>query len=355
MPRLRRVDCSGPGIRRRGRGRGFEYLDEDGERIEDAEVLERIRELGIPPAWKDVWICPYPNGHISGGRAPTRPAASSTSTTSTGARRRDQEKFDDDARGSPARCRGCASGGRRPARGDGLPSGARARLRRATARPRLLPHRHRGVRGAERAPTAWRRCASATSRSGDGDAMVFDYPAKSGQRRVQAVVDPKVARGRDGSSSAAAAAARSCSPTRRAAAGCDVRSDDINEYLKDVDRRGLLGQGLPHLERDRAGRGRRSPSPAVAAGSKTGRERAITRAVKEVAHYLGNTPAVCRASYIDPRVFDRYRDGITIGGALERLGDVDLGRAGHAGHGGGGRPRPARGIGFGGAREGCVA
>ena len=54
-------------------------------------------------------------------------------------------------------------------------------------------------------------------------------------------------------------------------------------------------------------------------------ERAIARAVKEVAYYLGNTPAVCRASYIDPRVFDRFRDGITIGGALDRLGDVDLG------------------------------
>jgi len=44
----------------------------------------------------------------------------------------------------------------------------------------------------------------------------------------------------------------------------------------------------------------------------TGRKRAITRAIKEVAHYLGNTPAVARASYIDPRVFDRYRDGETI-------------------------------------------
>ena len=51
------------------------------------------------------------------------------------------------------------------------------------------------------------------------------------------------------------------------------------------------------------------------------RKRAVTRAIKEVSHYLGNTPAVCRASYIDPRVFDRFEDGVTIGGALERLGD----------------------------------
>jgi DNA topoisomerase IB len=62
-----------------------------------------------------------------------------------------------------------------------------------------------------------------------------------------------------------------------------------------------------------------------AAGSRTARNRAVTRAVKEVSHYLGNTPAVCRASYIDPRVFDKYAAGVTIGDALDALGDVDLG------------------------------
>ncbi len=56
------------------------------------------------------------------------------------------------------------------------------------------------------------------------------------------------------------------------------------------------------------------------ASSPTGRKRAINRAVKEVAHYLGNTPAVARSSYIDPRVFDRYRDGKTIAHALPRVG-----------------------------------
>ena len=64
MARLRRADCSGPGITRRKAGRGFAYYDSDGERVDESEVLERIRELGIPPAWKDVWICPYPNGHL---------------------------------------------------------------------------------------------------------------------------------------------------------------------------------------------------------------------------------------------------------------------------------------------------
>ena len=64
MARLKKVDCSGPGIRRRRRGKGFEYLDDDGRRVTEPTVLERIRELAIPPAWDDVWICPYPMGHI---------------------------------------------------------------------------------------------------------------------------------------------------------------------------------------------------------------------------------------------------------------------------------------------------
>jgi DNA topoisomerase IB len=62
--RLKRSDCSDSGIQRRGRGRGFAYQDAGGERIEDEETLARIRELAIPPAWREVWICPDPLGHI---------------------------------------------------------------------------------------------------------------------------------------------------------------------------------------------------------------------------------------------------------------------------------------------------
>src|SRR3954468_15063728 len=94
MPRLRRVDCSAPGIRRRGRGRGFEYVDGQGRRVTDPEVLARIRALGIPPAWRDVWICAHANGHLQ-----------ATGTDAAGRkqyryhdewrRRRDVEKFED--------------------------------------------------------------------------------------------------------------------------------------------------------------------------------------------------------------------------------------------------------------------
>src|SRR4051794_30800179 len=62
--RLRRSDLSVPGLTRRRRGRGFSYIDSDGQAVTDEEVLARIAELAIPPAWTDVWICPYPGGHI---------------------------------------------------------------------------------------------------------------------------------------------------------------------------------------------------------------------------------------------------------------------------------------------------
>jgi hypothetical protein len=62
--RLRRSNCSGPGISRRRRGGGFSYLDPEGGRVTDEDALERIRELAIPPAWREVWICGDPYGHI---------------------------------------------------------------------------------------------------------------------------------------------------------------------------------------------------------------------------------------------------------------------------------------------------
>ncbi len=61
--RLRRSDPNGPGWTRRRAGRGFAYYDTDGVLIRD-DRLDRLRGLAIPPAWKDVWICPWPNGHI---------------------------------------------------------------------------------------------------------------------------------------------------------------------------------------------------------------------------------------------------------------------------------------------------
>jgi DNA topoisomerase I len=62
--RLRRSSVTGPGLRRVRRGRGFSYQQPDGSPVTDSETLQRIKDLVIPPAWKKVWICPHPNGHI---------------------------------------------------------------------------------------------------------------------------------------------------------------------------------------------------------------------------------------------------------------------------------------------------
>jgi len=98
-----------------------------------------------------------------------------------------------------------------------------------------------------------------------------------------------------------------------------VKSADINEYVKEAtggdfsakDFRTWNGTVLAAIAL--------AVSAPAATGSRTVRKRAVKRAVDEVAHYLGNTPAVCRASYIDPRVFDRFDGGLTIGGVLPEL------------------------------------
>ncbi len=98
-----------------------------------------------------------------------------------------------------------------------------------------------------------------------------------------------------------------------------MKSSDINEFVKDLSG----GEFTAKDFRTWAGSVLAAVALAVAeqARSKTGRKRAISRAYQEVAHYLGNTPAVCRKSYVDPRVVDRYQAGVTIAGTLSRIGD----------------------------------
>jgi DNA topoisomerase IB len=140
--------------------------------------------------------------------------------------------------------------------------------------------------------------------------MVFDYPAKHGKRRVQAIVDPPSAaivgtlrRRRGGGDELLA--------FKQGRAWRDLRSPDINAYLKEATGDDFSAKDFRTWNATvLAALGLSVSAPA--AGSKTSRKRAITRAVKEVSHYLGNTPAVARASYIDPRVFDAYQAGLVI-------------------------------------------
>jgi DNA topoisomerase I len=319
--RLRRSDCSGPGFRRRGRGKGFEYLDEDGTPLDEPDVLDRIRALGIPPAWKDVWICSDPLGHLQ-----------ATGVDAAGRKqylyhehwrvRRDAEKFDDMARFARALPK------LRDQIEEDLDGDELDRDRVMACAIRLLDRGFFRI-GSEQYTVQNASYGLATMRkehvtlAGDGE-MVFDYPAKSGQRRVQAVVDPKA--------SAIVAALK-----RRRGGGeellafkesgrwRDVRSDDINAYIKQATSEDFSAKDFRTWNATVLAAVALAVS-GEAAGTKTSRERAVTRAVKEVAHYLGNTPAVCRASYIDPRVFDAYRGGLVIGRPLHEALDSDDGR-----------------------------
>jgi DNA topoisomerase-1 len=314
MARLRRADCSGPGITRRRSGSGFVYFDADGRRVEEPEVLERIRELGLPPAWRDVWICPYPNGHLqaTGLDAAGRKQYRYHDAWRT---RRDAEKFADMtrfARALPAL--------RAHVEADLHATDRLTRERVLACAVRLLDRGFFRI-GTEEYTVTNESYGLATMRKehvtveADGT-MVFDYPAKSGQRRLQAIVDPlatdivaQLKRRRGGGPELLA--------YRNGRSWVDLRSPDINAYLKES-----TGD-------DFSAKDFRTWSATVLAavalavsgpaqGSPTSRSRAITRAVKETARYLGNTPAVCRASYIDPRVFDAFQAGLVIDrGVLE--------------------------------------
>jgi DNA topoisomerase-1 len=321
MPRLRRVDCSGPGILRRRRGRGFEYVDENEERIDELEVLERIRELVIPPAWDNVWICPYPFGHIQ-----------AVGTDAAGRRqylyhqrwreRRDQEKFDEMIRFA----RALPSLRKTAARHLGLRGMPRERVLACAVR--LLDRGFFRI-GSEGYAEQNQTYGLATMQKrhvtlADDYLITFDFIAKGGKRRVQSIVDPKVyavvevlKRRRAG---------RELLAYKDGRRWVDVRSDDINDYIKEITGEGFSAKDFRTWSATVIAAVALAVSGRAAA-TKTARQRAIVRAVKEVSYYLGNTPAVCRASYIDPRVFDRYRDGFTIGGALELLGEgADLGQ-----------------------------
>ena len=311
MARLRRVDCSAPGITRRRRGRGFEFADEEGNRVEDTEVLRRINELAIPPAWEDVWICPYPMGHIQATGVDAR-GRKQYLYHERWRERQDQRKFDDMigfARALP----------RMRQRVDAdLEADWLSREQVLACAVRLLDRGFFRVGGEDYAVEnesyglATMRKEHVRLRNGT---ISFDYPAKSGQRRVQSIVDDQVydivvalKRRRGGEPELLA--------YKEGTRWRDIKSADINAYVKDVTGGDFSAKDFRTWNATVLAAVGLAVSGPAASMSPTARKRAKTRAVKEVARYLGNTPAVCRASYIDPRVFDRFDAGLTIGGVL---------------------------------------
>ena len=312
---LMRSDLAGPGIRRRRCGRGFRYLGPGGAPPCAAE-LTRIKALVIPPAWEDVWICPQPDGHIQ-----------AVGTDDAGRRQylyhprwrelRDQEKFDrmlEFGRALP-RIRVVAA---RHLRGRAL-----SRERVLAAAVRLIDLGFFRAGGEEYAARngsfglATIRRDQVTCAKGE---IAFDYTAKSGRHREQAVVADDVyavvrslKRRRPGQDTDDLLGYRSGKRWH------NVTATDINDYLREISGADFTAKDFRTWHATvLAAVGLAVSEPAV--GSPAARKRAVARVIREVADYLGNTPAVARASYIDPRVIELYAEGVTIAPALGDLG-----------------------------------
>lgn len=313
--RLRRSVVRGPGLHRVRRGRGFSYHDDSGRTVTDKATLQRIDELVIPPAWKKVWICPYANGHIQ-----------AVGTDAAGRRQylyhhqwqeeRGEEKFDRVLELSKA-----LPNWRKHIAQD-LASRGLPRDRVLALGLRLLDlgyFRAGGDQYAEENNSfgiATLQCEHVTVHS---DSVEFDYPGKSGVRRTLVVSDPEVVR-------AARALQRGRNPgdrflvCRNSDDWTDIHAEDLNTRFKEMvgedytvkDLRTWHGTVL-------AAESFAEADPPVDAKVVKRVESAVMR---EVAEELGNTPAVARSAYVDPRVVEGYRDGLTIAAGMRRAARV---------------------------------
>jgi DNA topoisomerase IB len=311
---LKRSDPSGTGIRRRRRGRGFSYLGPDTALIKNPRTLARIRALVIPPAWEDVWICVDPQGHIQ-----------AIGTDVAGRRQyryhdlwreqRDQDKHDRVREFGAVlpRVREVIC---RHLEGQGL-----TRDRVLAAAIRLIDlgffrsggEEYAGENGTFGLATIRKEHVTLSH-----DQLMFEYLAKGAKHREQAVAEDQVC-----------AVVRSL--RRRRGGGDqllvyrsgprwhDVTAADINDFLREVSGGDYTAKDFRTWHATVLAAVGLAVSEG-ASGSDAARKRAIARVVREVADYLGNTPAVARASYIDPRVIERYENGSTIASVLGDLG-----------------------------------
>ncbi|MEU9506243.1 DNA topoisomerase IB [Micromonospora sp. NPDC048170] len=301
--RLRRSDPGRPGYGRRRRGRGWLFLDPSGQAVRDPDQLGRLRELVIPPAWRDVWICPHPNGHIQ-----------ATGVDAAGRKqylyhpkwreKRDEAKFDhvlEVARRLPVL---------RERVGRDLSGRGLHRDRVLATVTRLLDMGMFRVGSDQYAagddPTfgvSTLRPEHARSRGG---CVVFEFPAKGGVEQVRRIDDPELCRVLVNLRRQRRAADRLFG-YRDGEDWRDVRSDEVNEYLRDASGGEMTAKDFRtwHATVLAATGLATAGSPRSA----TARKRAVAGVMRAVGELLGNTPTVARTSYVDPRVVDLFHDG----------------------------------------------
>lgn len=305
--RLRTVSCQEPGWRRTRHGRGFRYVDAQGEALPKADV-ERIRALVIPPAWTDVWICPHPRGHLQ-----------AVGTDEAGRRQylyhpswreqRDLEKFE--------RVRTLAVT---------LP-GLRRKLRHQLVAPpgddeverrRILAV---GVRlidlgcfrpgsdgsaeefGSHGLTTLERRHLRR-----EKDRLVFRFVGKAGIDHEVTVDDGTVITALDAASRRPAGARLLASKV--GSRWQPVAADELNEHIRTLTGLDVTAKDFRtwHATVAAAVVLAQEPHP----GSRTARARRVREAVVAASELLGNTPTVARSAYVDPRVIDLFDSGTVL-------------------------------------------
>lgn len=318
MPRLRRTSPDDAGWTRRRAGKGFVYLDADGQRLGDEEAA-RCKALVIPPAWRDVWICPVENGHLQAvgtddaGRRQylyhpvwreQRDNLKHARVLGFGkalSRAREQILVDLGAPGMPLD-RACATAARLLDLGYF----------------RIGNDVYADTNGSFGLTTLQRRHVRRQT-----DALVFCFEGKSGVEHTIRIDDPAaiasldVMRKRRGGEQLLA--------WKDGRSWKDLSSSHVNDYLRatlpSVGDDGYTAKDFRtwHATVLAAAALAESDEPGE---TKASRKRAVSSAMKEVAEFLGNTPTLARKSYVDPRVVDLYEEGVTIQNATRRHHDT---------------------------------
>ena len=299
-----------PGIRRRRAGKGFFYLDPSGKAVHDDNTRARIRALAIPPAYVDVWICHRSDGHLQ--------------ATGRDARGRKQYRYHRQWQ----QLRGDGKFDRIVAFGEVLPR-LRRRLRRDLAVPGFPRAKVLAIVVAVMAETLVRvgnreyarinRSYGLTTLRNRHVAFVkggrarFQFRGKGGLQHDVVLDDSRLTR-----------LLRRCQQLPGQAlfqyrdddgAVQPVDSGQVNDYLREV-----MGEAFTAKDFRTWGgtlaafqRFAQTPLPTGENGDELPSERALTalqnEVIQQVAHALGNTPAVCRRAYVAPAVFEGWRDG----------------------------------------------
>jgi DNA topoisomerase-1 len=296
---LRYIAAGMPGIHRQNRGTGFQYVDASGKIIRDPHQLRRIKSLVIPPAWTQVWICQVENGHLQ--------------ATGRDAKGRKQYRYHPRWRET----RDETKYTRMLAFAEALPK-IRRRIRKDLSQP--------GLSRRKVLATIVRLLEVSLIRVGNeeyarhnhsfgltrdrhvnicGSTLRFHFRGKSGKEHTVDIQDRRLAK-----------LVKSCQ---------DLPGQELFQYIDDQGQRQKIGSGdvneyLRELtEQDFTAKDFRTWAGSVMAAmalqefekfdSQAHAKRNIVRAIETVAQRLGNTPAICRKSYVHPAILDSYLDG----------------------------------------------